>query len=93
MVEKISELSLQIQEREFKEPELCYRERYYEHLTKIMDICEALEENDKIIVLNCITNTTRFFYWIRSTNINEWRENETKKTKQFMMQNLIRLSN
>jgi hypothetical protein len=63
---------------EFEEPAISYRDKYYEYLSKIMEICETHEENDRNIEPYWIANNVRFFEWIRSTNINEWRENENK---------------
>jgi hypothetical protein len=70
---RITELSLELKEWLDEEPTLGYRNKYYASISKILELCEALEENDKQEEPSSIISSERFREWVAFTNIEEWR--------------------
>jgi hypothetical protein len=73
LINKISELSLELKEWMFEEPTLGYRNKYYSSIAKIIELCEALEETDKQEAPFNITNSEDFSEWVNRTDIEDWR--------------------
>jgi hypothetical protein len=81
LTNKIADLSLELKEWTDEEPTLGYRDKYYSQISKIIELCSALEENDKQLKPFSIVNSERFHDWAIFTNIEEWRENTNRSNQ------------